>query len=138
MNPKASTDAIRAHLCACEEALLDPAVRRDRARVAALLAEDFREFGSSGTVWLREQILDLLASEDYQPPAMEDFKCELIAEGVALVTYQTARIDPQTGHSATVLRSSIWIEESGVWRVRFHQGTRQGTKQGREQGTEAS
>jgi hypothetical protein len=125
MNVRASThDAICAHLRACEEALLDPAVRRDRARVAALLAEGFLEFGSSGRVWSRERILDLLASEDYQPPAMEDFRCEWIAEGVALVTYQTVRLDPETGHSAAVLRSSIWIHESGVWRVRFHQGTK--------------
>jgi hypothetical protein len=124
MNPKASTDAICVHLRACEEALLDPALRRDRTRVAELLAEDFREFGSSGRVWSREQVLDLLASEDSQAPAMEDFRCEWAGKGVALVTYRTARIDPQTGHSATVLRSSIWIEESGAWRVRFHQGTK--------------
>ena len=114
---------ICAHLRACEEALLDPAVRRDRARVAALLAEDFQEFGSSGRVWSREQILDLLATEDYEPPAMEDFNCEQIGEGVALVTYRSVRINAQSGQSASALRSSIWVHESGGWRVRFHQGT---------------
>jgi len=66
-------EAIRAHLRACEEALLDAVVRRDRERVAALLSEDFQEFGSSGRVWSREEILEQLATEDYRPPAMEDF-----------------------------------------------------------------
>ena len=113
-----------AHLRACEEALLDPAVRRDRARVSALLAEDFLEFGSSGRVWLREDILELLASEDYTRPAMEDFKCDWIGEGVALVTYRTVRVDLDSGQRSVALRSSIWIKESGEWRVRFHQGTR--------------
>lgn len=117
-------DEICAHLRSCEEALLDPAVRRDGSRVAAFLAHDFLEFGASGRVWSREEILEQLANEDYQRPAMEDFKCQWIGEGVALVTYRTVRVDPQAGRSAVVLRSSIWTEISGQWRVRFHQGTK--------------
>jgi hypothetical protein len=126
MNPQtASREELCAHLLRCEEALLDPAIRRDRAKVAALLADDFQELGSSGRVWSREAILELLANEDYTPPAMEDFACHWIAAGVALVTYRTVRVDAATGAKAAVLRSSIWIEEAGVWRVRFHQGTRE-------------
>jgi hypothetical protein len=117
-------DRIRAHLRSCEEALLDPAVRRDRAQVAGLLAEDFVEFGSSGKVWSREATLDLLATEDFRRPAMEDFNCNWIAGGVVLVTYRTVRVDPQSGEGTEVLRSSIWIEERGEWRMRFHQGTK--------------
>jgi hypothetical protein len=113
------------HLRACEEALLDPLVRRDGLRVAALLAEDFLEFGSSGRVWTREQILELLAIEDYRPPAMEDFKCDLIGEGVALVTYRTVRMEGDSLSRSAVLRSSIWVREKGTWRMRFHQGTKE-------------
>lgn len=116
-------DTLWAHLRSCEEALLDPAVRCNRARVSAFLADDFQEFGSSGTVWSREQILEMLATEDYHRPAMEDFKCHWIGDGVVLVTYRTVRIDPQPGQSAAALRSSIWIKDSEGWRVRFHQGT---------------
>ncbi len=106
-----------------EQTLLDPAVRRDRDRVSALLAEDFVEFGSSGRVWTREQILDLLAKEDYEPPAMEDFRCVRIGAGAALVTYRTVRSDSRTGERSAALRSSVWTNEKGEWRVRFHQGT---------------
>jgi hypothetical protein len=118
-------DVLCAHLRSCEEALLDPAVRRDRARVAALLSEDFQEFGSSGRVWSREAIIDSLATEDYHRPAMEDFNCHWIAEGVVLVTYRTVKADSHANRGSTVLRSSIWIKESGKWRVRFHQGTKE-------------
>jgi len=111
-------------LRAREQALLDPAVRRDRARVAELLADDFLEFGSSGRIWTRDSILDLLATESYDPPAMEEFQCDLIGEDVALVTYKTVRADAASGLRAEVLRSSIWIREAGDWRVRFHQGTK--------------
>jgi hypothetical protein len=125
MNPAPySPDELSARLRACEEALLDPAVRRDSARVAALLAEDFEEFGSSGRIWTRQQILELLATETSQPPTLEDFKCHRIADNVVLVTYRTVRTDPRSGQSFGVLRSSLWTQESGQWRVRFHQGTR--------------
>jgi hypothetical protein len=125
MNMNAPTpDPLCAHLRSCEEALLDPAVRRDRVRVSAFLADDFQEFGSSGNVWSREVIIESLGTEAYQPPTMEDFKCHWIAEGVVLVTYQSVRMDSQSGQSAAVLRSSIWIKDSGEWRMRFHQGTK--------------
>jgi hypothetical protein len=114
---------LSAHLKHLEETLLDPAVRGDRAQVSALLAEDFREFGSSGPEWTRQQILDLLATEDYTPPAIEDFNCERIAEDVALVTYRSVRINPVTGETSAALRSSLWIREPTGWRVRIHQGT---------------
>ena len=121
-----SHDALCAHLRSLELALalLDPATRRDRSRVAELLAEDFEEFGSSGRVWSRAAILELLATEEYSPPAMENFRCVLLGEAVALVTYRTLRTDAD-GSVAAVLRSSLWVRESGTWRVRFHQGTRQ-------------
>jgi hypothetical protein len=123
--PSDTHEEICRRLRAREEALLDSAVRRDRARVSALLAEDFLEFGSSGRVWSRPEIIDLLDSEDYQPPAMEDFQCNLIAEKVALVTYRTLRTNEVSGIRSGVLRSSLWVEEAGEWRVRFHQGTKE-------------
>jgi hypothetical protein len=116
-------DKLVARLRSREESLLDPTVRRNRAQATALLTEDFQEFGSSGRVWTREQILDLLASERFQPLSIEDFACHRIADGVALVCYRAVRIDPRTHERATTLRSSLWVNQSGEWRMRFHQGT---------------
>lgn len=106
-----------------EEALLDPAIRRDRDRVAALLSEDFVEFGASGRVFALTEILELLATETYQPPLIEDFRCRSIAPTVALVTYRAVRPNPAPGKSAASLRSSVWTNERGQWRMVFHQGT---------------
>ncbi|MGD0628891.1 MAG: nuclear transport factor 2 family protein [Terracidiphilus sp.] len=117
-----------AHVQACEEALLDPEVRRDRERVAELLSWDFVEFGSSGRVWTREQIIEHLAAEDYQPPVIEGLTCDWLADGTVLVTYRTVRANaeqsPSQGQSSSVLRSSIWVMEGDLWRIRFHQGTK--------------
>ena len=106
-----------------EEALLNPDVRRDRTQVERLLAEDFVEFGSSGRTWTRDQIFPLLANETYAPMRMENFTCALLDDNVALVTYIAVRANPGPENTSS-LRSSIWTNKSGEWRLRFHQGTR--------------
>ncbi len=116
--------ALAAHLLELERTLLDPEVRRNRRRVSALLARDFFEFGASGRVWSRSQILTLLETESYEPPALEAFACCRIADDAVLVTYRTVHIDAKTGAQQSALRSSIWQKEKEKWKVRFHQGTR--------------
>src|ERR1700739_1232124 len=81
-----SMEEIAAQLFALERALLDPAVRRDRAHVSSLLADDFIEFGSSGIFWTRDTILHLLETEDYVPPEVEDLACRPLGAGVMLLT----------------------------------------------------
>ena len=115
---------IAPHLRRSEEVLLDPAVRSDRTRVGELLADDFVEFGSSGRIWTRDEILDQLAGETPAPIHMADFECSLLAEDVALVTYRASRTDNRTGIQFSSLRCSIWTKKPGGWRLRFHQGTR--------------
>lgn len=117
-------DTTRAELHRLELLLMDPAVRRDRAQVAALLDEDFVEFGSSGRVWTRETILELLATGTFTPPAVEEFACSALGPGVMLVTYRAVWREDAGERNAT-LRSSIWTRESGSWKMRFHQGTRE-------------
>jgi hypothetical protein len=117
-------DNIAGDLRRNEEALLDPAVRQDHAHVEQLLAEDFLEFGSSGRVWTRDQIIRLLADETHMPVQMEDFVCTMLAPEVALITYRAVRTDANSGDQSSSLRSSIWTKKNGTWRVRFHQGTR--------------
>jgi hypothetical protein len=118
-----SDDAMAAELERLELSLMDPEVRRDRNRVAALLDADFLEFGSSGQVWTREATLDLLSSETYTPPEVENFSCSWLAANVVLCTYRTLRRGEEGGR-ITTLRSSIWTSDSGAWKMRFHQGTR--------------
>jgi len=108
-----------------EESLLNPAVRRDGERLRTMLTEDFLEFGSSGKVWTRKSIIELLATEkNFYSPSIEDFHCSMLTDKVALVTYRTLRNDGKSGESLESLRSSIWTREDGAWRMRFHQGTR--------------
>jgi len=116
--------ATAAELERLELMLMDPVVRRDREQVSLLLAQDFVEFGSSGRVWTRQPTLELLATETYTPPVVEDFVCRMLGASVALVTYRAVRTNDLSGERVATLRSSLWTRESGIWQMRFHQGTR--------------
>lgn len=106
-----------------ELSLLDPAVRRDPQKVRALLTPDFLEFGASGRTWSLESVVDLLGTETYTSPRVEDFACRALSAETVLVTYRAVRED-SAGTRAETLRSSIWTRQSGRWQMCFHQGTR--------------
>ena len=114
--------------------LFDPSVRRDTATVAELLADDFREFGSSGRIYTKLDILAELSTESPALISLNDFTCDLVSPSVALVTYRSlATYDNRPGSQA--LRSSLWVlspgesrygmpAPEGIWQMQFHQGTR--------------
>jgi hypothetical protein len=121
--------ALRALLLKLERQLMDPVFRKDRAGVAALLAEEFFEIGSSGRVWTRETIVDLLACESSQAaPRVEEFALQQIAPHAVLVTYRAVREESagalQSGLRSSVLRSSVWVRRGDRWQILFHQGTK--------------
>jgi hypothetical protein len=112
-----------------EERLLRP---RSRAEVAQLLEEDFVEFGQSGQVYDRDETLAALfdgarastsnGRVSNLPPSRKitEFKATLLASGIAWVTYRLVEARPA---GAVSLRSSIWRQSEGRWRIVFHQGT---------------
>ena len=110
-------------LRACEEKLCEVSIRKNAAVVSSMLAEDFQEFGSSGQVYSKEQIIAALRSEPPLQITMESFRARLLTDEVALVTYRARKKDHQESTTES-LRSSIWIFQSGEWRMIFHQGTR--------------
>jgi hypothetical protein len=109
---------------ALELKLMDPAFRRDREKVAALMTEDFREFGASGRCWRRQTILDMMILEvGYQPPKLEEFAIRRIGTEAVLVTYRAIREATATAARRETLRSSLWMMSESGWKIAFHQGT---------------
>jgi hypothetical protein len=106
-----------------EERLLRPEVRRSPEEAGKLIAADFIEFGSSGTVYNRRQILDGLAKESPIELCATDFSVRALCDGVMLVTYRCMGRDPASGQEWHSLRSSIWKLVDGCWLMSFHQGT---------------
>lgn len=106
-----------------EEQLTQPAFRHDRQVASSLLADEFREFGSSGRIWDKEQALDSLRNEASARFSVADFEAAVLCPGIALVTYRAVRHSLASGENSTSLRSSLWIWRDGRWQMLFHQGT---------------
>jgi hypothetical protein len=87
-----------------------------------ILAEDFVEFGASGCLYSREEVLGPTSGALDEAPGLLLFSAKLIAPGVGLVTYVSAqRLADGTVRSAR--RSSLWRHEDKGWKLVFHQGT---------------
>ena len=108
-----------------EEALHRPEVRRSREALETLLAEGFVEFGSSGSVYDRRNIIDLLVREsgaDDGDLRSSNHVLTPISNDAVLLTYETER-SYQDGSKRRVLRSSVGKHDGLKWQMFFHQGT---------------
>jgi len=117
-----SLHELATHLFHLEQQLLQPSTRRDATTLTSLLAEDFREFGSSGRIYTRQQIIDELAAESPPTITLSDPLCQQLAEDIALLTYRSARTIALKAASHA-LRSSLWVYRDNRWQMIFHQGT---------------
>jgi hypothetical protein len=101
-----------------EQQLMRPSVRASPDQVARLLADEFIEFGSSGRVYDKRQIVELLQQEQgrAKQPTVADFSARRLAADVILLTYRVVE--------SRTIRSSIWKFADGEWRMVFHQGTK--------------
>lgn len=97
-----------------ETALLTPSTRKSVEQLDELIADDFVEFGSSGRIYTKEDILKYLPVEEHHELTVEDFMVKELAQNVMLATYSLN----------DRLRSSIWKNTNGKWQMVFHQGTR--------------
>ena len=120
MRDQDDLNALTEQLRTLEESILDPAVRSDPARMRALLAPGFTEFGASGRVFDRDAIIAALANEGARVlRRARGLKVQRIAPGAALTTWRVQRED-----GIQTLRSSVWQQQAdGRWLMVFHQGT---------------
>jgi len=110
---------------ALEEELFKQSVRGSPEAVSNLLADSFVEFGRSGRVYEKEEVVRRLAAGSIEPPETHiarDFVPRPLADDVVLLTYRSFRLAEDTEDRQT-LRSSLWKFISGRWQMVFHQGT---------------
>jgi hypothetical protein len=114
-----TTDIDVAEVLELERELQTAECRRDRARVSALLAEDFIEVGASGRVWDCASTLGLLGEESGDDAVIEvrHLTGRVIGDGFVMAHWDSHR----GGRRAR--RTSLWRRESSGWRLVHHQGT---------------
>ena len=96
----------RDELLDLEQRLLNPAMRGSPAAVIPLLHPEFLEFGSSGRVYTKDTIVQMMVQEP-GVVKMRDFEVREVSDDVALVTYRTIG---QEGRETR--RSSIWLRRN--------------------------
>ena len=122
-----SSNSIAVQLRKLEEDLLQPGIRRNPQAVASLLTDDFCEFGSSGRIFNRQEVIEALQTEPPDQISIVDFSATSLSAEIVLVTYRAIRRS-QPGHDPRIsLRSSLWIRREGRWQMLFHQGTLTGS-----------
>ena len=119
----APEESLQEHLRELEERLLRPEVRRSPQELAQLLADDFREFGGSGRIFDKQQIIEALQNEQPSELWLEEFRSVALAPEIALATYRATSKAAHTGTESHSLRSSVWRKQNGRWQIVFHQGT---------------
>lgn len=106
-----------------EEKLLNPEVRKSSDEVMALLSDDFVEFGSSGRIFEKTDVIEALKVESSTHFSLEDFRAAPLSEGVVLVTYRATMQHELSKVKSSSLHSSIWKKSGSAWKLVFHQGT---------------
>ncbi|MFZ0456502.1 MAG: DUF4440 domain-containing protein [Ignavibacteriaceae bacterium] len=105
-----------------EELLLKPDIRKSVSDLSKILAEDFIEFGSSGMIFTKKEIIKSLQEESNPQLSLTNFKLKDLGRDYFLATYKSLR--EEDGEKFYSLRSSIWLKKNERYVMIFHQGTK--------------
>jgi len=115
--------SLREHILSLEQRLLHPDLRQSPSELDLLLADDFLEYGSSGSIYRKRDVIDALQHESPQLRSLTEFNVVALANDVVLATYRIARHGLPGSAPSHSLRSSVWKLNLGKWQLLFHQGT---------------
>jgi hypothetical protein len=105
---------------ALEESLWRSETRFDPEYMERILSPDFLEFGRSGRVFTREEILQTPYMEVRCKLPLHNFKVHALSQEIVLTTYISEVLYEEWEYAN---RSSIWMKTKLGWQIRFHQGT---------------
>jgi hypothetical protein len=105
-----------------EESLLTNEVRTSYEKLDVLLHSEFIEYGSSGKVYTKSDVLERLPASSPLKYVLSSFEVFELAEDLVQTRFVTDRENTDGGHTVS-LRSSLWKIENGDWKMYFHQGT---------------
>ena len=75
-------------------------------------------------IYTKQEVIDALLAESPVRISVTNFSATIVAAGVALVRYQSARFGESGQMESMSFRSSLWVLRDNRWQMAFHQGTR--------------
>ena len=113
------TDLLFEHLFRQERELHKNEIRKNTKELNMFLDSGFYEFGSSGKILTREDIVNYLSLEEEEVEIESwNYNAKLLSNEIVLVTYISRQ------NKVEALRSSIWKKTGDKWLMVFHQGTK--------------
>jgi len=114
--------SIKETIRALEEHLARSSSENSEQDVSELIADKFIEYGSSGRVYNKTQVLEGILGREPVKIDFPNFKVKSLAPDILLTTFQAVLYESDE-RKIYSLRSSIWKLTEGKWQIIFHQGT---------------
>lgn len=108
---------LKAHLLELEQKHISLEVRKSREKLAEILADDFFEIGSSGSMFNKSDCLKEGVAATQM--SLHNYEIYPLSSEVVLATYFIV----DTTRERNTYRSSLWKFTGGKWQLFFHQGT---------------
>jgi hypothetical protein len=114
-------------LTAAEKKLIDAKKKDDKAFFRQTLADDFTLVGVDGVLHEKQDAVDELGDTGLLEIRPYDLKVVPINEDAAIVTYDAVvREAPQQDQGPPPRYqhfSSVWVQQDGQWKLKFHQSS---------------
>ncbi len=105
-----------------ELSFFDFSIRHSFDKLDELVVDDFIEYGRSGKIFNKQEIIGLLLNSEAPGVKLENFKIKILSGDLLLVNYLSI-IGNHKKQAERTLRTSIWKLHEGKWKIIFHQGT---------------
>ncbi|HHD2753911.1 TPA: DUF4440 domain-containing protein [Clostridium perfringens] len=118
-------NSIKKKIFKLENDLLKSDIRKSAEKINEIVADDFVEFSSSGSEYHYKNGDIFQAEDDEKNLDWEilNFEVKQLSKDCVLATYKVIKHDQPDERKRYSLRSSVWKEEHGKWKMSFHQGT---------------
>jgi len=120
-----ASDPIADELVSREKALSEALKKHDRDAYKNALTDNFLSIGTDGKVHPKDELMSDFASTDLLEYRPYNIQVVQLNPDAAVVTYDVivrmAHYDDETPRYQRV--SSIWVKQSGDWKLKFQQAT---------------
>ena len=96
--------------------------------MSKMLSDDFMEFGGSGQIYNKAEIIEALARNPNVSSSLKDFSLINLGDNIVLATFKVVKQGEHHTNPIYSLRSSIWRLENEIWKLVFHQSTQVNSK----------
>ena len=115
---------LKENIIQLEERLFQPHIRSSRERLLELLSPKFQEIGASGNCFgLAEVLVDLPTEQDWSI-VTKDYEFHSLSDGLVRLTYRAFIRHSMTDPGVYSIRTSLWKNFDGQWKMEFHQSTK--------------